>query len=225
MDANDFLITSDYETIKIVKFMSGSFTTSYDQHDIPHGLPFRPIGIAQYSLDGNIWSSSTAIRSLPTSLSVIFTDTFCRLVGINEDPLTMELTPVTMYWRIFLIQPPGSNDTTDYSYAGGGLDPMILDSDKNYLKVKSFAPVTVTSSGQSILHGLGYTPIVMVWGHNDFSNYILPHGYVNMSGAHHETPERVEVNDTHIIFTNWFPPGTPPAVYDYYVLVAADRAA
>lgn len=180
MALSDFLVNTDYPLDKVVIQDSTSTTIpAYDFRNItvPHGLSFKPLPNAQWSLtpdfsvsyniSGGPISFIAAGRDYPTGISSSSTDVI--ITADNRTP-----NPVTLYFRYYGLMP--SNIDGDAGFTEFSGDSFVLNTDYNYTKLVDASTVNVPTGNGTITipHGLDYRPQVAAWAESSIDGLVSP---------------------------------------------------
>lgn len=166
-NTDKFLFTTDYPMDQIVYLKEASYTigTGIDI-TIPHGLPFTPLPMLQWSLNSD-FSVAYEDNTGPFPGNYTF---FRVLLAIEANSTNFIIrggngsdAPQTGYIRIFGFQPSDSNAEIPSTVSSG--DKFILNTDYNYMKlaVAGKTGSIAANSSTTVTHNLGFIPHVLTW--------------------------------------------------------------
>lgn len=171
--------TSRYDVDKVIVKKSGSISvpqaaTISDSVlvTIPHGLGYAPLCLGQFS-ESSDFSTAYEFGNPPYAYSATFAQWLPRIDGIVEsDATNIYITLInfdttrTLYYRTIGLIPSGvtSSPYMDVS----DRNDTLFNAQDNYLKIFMDSKVSNAFDGAndqtfSILHGLGYRPMVFVF--------------------------------------------------------------
>lgn len=172
-NARYFKLTTDFPLDKVIFLNSGSATVPFPTAGftvvIPHGLPFTP-------LVGGSWDITSTFNTnydyftgtVPSSnpLATVFNielDIEADATNITITPINVSGAPVTVYYRIFALEPSDSHADIPFTASAGS--NFILNTDNNYTKLylEDFINSPAIPSTTTVTHNLGYAPQVMAW--------------------------------------------------------------
>lgn len=166
MAINDFILNSDYPIDKIVGSVSGVFsrnTSTYLTPEvIPHGLPFIPTYIMQWSTNPDF---------IPAYSEQLSGDGLSPLLEAQTDPTNVILYSyvpagtISFYYRVLFFMPPDVD--MEVGNTASLFDNFILNTDYNYPKIFQEGRLNGTTT---VAHNLGFTPLVDFWIHRTFDN-------------------------------------------------------
>lgn len=188
VNANDFLLNTDYEMDKIVYMLEGTIMIDGDATILgdgsrretkyfPTGLPFQPLifGFCSYNED------FSDAKTIPFSSDLWFPGggTPVRIEGkisfsaqMEDGTLVLTYTvaqsiqdPRPIHYRIYGFEPTTSN--TKIGKTSGKAKMFVLDTDHNYRKIMKKG---VVMPGENFIlnHRLGYIPQIMAWAQFDW---------------------------------------------------------
>lgn len=198
-NARNFLINSDYPIDQIIYIYSGSvLIPAFDFNDvtIPHGLPFTPLPMGQWSTTSD-FSVSYEISSGPLGGTPYTVNTGIEANATNIIFSNNNNTgsPITVYYRIYAFQP--SNASGDSPHTKSQDADFIFSSDYNYTKLLSSGVTGTLGAGAAtaVTHSLGYYPQVMAW--KEKTGVITPLVFAGLDGGGHSA----QVTTTTVLFT------------------------
>lgn len=168
-NAPKFLSNSDYPVDKIVYLKEASYTfdpaVSFGDVTIPHGLPFTPLPVLQWSFNadfGVAYEDNTGPFPGPYGFPFTFT------LVIQADSTNIKIRSNSTigaqlaYVRLFCFAP--SDYTGEVASTASVGDSFVLNSDNNYMKLVDSGKVSVASGGTAtVAHSLGTYPHVLAW--------------------------------------------------------------
>lgn len=214
-DSRDMLISSDFPLDKIIYMDSGYIDVPSGSavYTVAHGLSFRPLIIASWSLDSDF--STTKEVGFP-----LYGDFSQPYFEINSDYQNIRLIPnnptgstIRMYWRAFGFMPPNVNDIAPFTASEA--DNFVLNTDYNYTKLLNAGVVDLSSGSVSISHSLGYRPQVDVWSEFANDSSIVGREYLGTSSLD-SFSNRISVSNTALNFTKGTGP-SPKTIYYYRI--------
>lgn len=174
----DFISSSDYPVPVLALKMSTSLQVpvgeywNENQKALPHGLPFTPLIVGQWSTNGNFnpaYDLSTQIplfygSGRPQFVVVVGADN--RNIYIDCSHNNQSLT--TFYFRLTGFIPP------DYEGRVSSVEDssnFTLNSDFNYPKILEQRKINVDANTDFIInHNLGYVPQARLWSAGQVGN-------------------------------------------------------
>ena len=176
-NAKQMLLSSDYPLDKVVGIKNGSRgVASFPGTStivVPHGLPFAPLFIGQWSLSPD-FSVTYEFGSGPVGNVLRFNYSVSSYIFSDATNLTMEVSnfldnPITFYYRIYMFQPTTYNVALPFTAAQA--DTFTLNTDYNYTKLFMSGHINSPAPTNNVItHGLGYAPQVIYWDELDNGN-------------------------------------------------------
>lgn len=182
--SRQMLISSDYPADKVILLTSGSFSlpgSNYPTINIPHTLPFTPLISGSWSTTSD-FSITYELDSGPLSFSDP-TFRFNQYVGaaVNSNNIRINAGNnlaggVTIYYRLFYLQPEGFEDSETEHTASSGSD-FLVNTDQVITKLFAAGSISQAATGASIVtqtlaHNLGVLPQVTAW--ENVAGYVRP---------------------------------------------------
>lgn len=165
-NAPNFLLNSDYPLDKLVYVAQGSCSMGpYVDVNIPHGLPFIPNCLMQWSrtsdfavtYDENTGPFPSGNPGYMFSLQVSSEATATNVILRGNGIIT-----ITIYYRIIAFEP--NDSATTVAPTSSTSDNFLLNTDYNYTKLYLYDNVTLAAGAStSIAHNFGYLPQVLSW--------------------------------------------------------------
>jgi hypothetical protein len=166
-NATGFLLTTDYPIDQVVYIKQEAYSIGAGSNiSIPHGLPFTPLPMLQWSFNSNfsvLYESNTGpfpsgnldyLFSLQISIEANATNIVIRGNGVTA--------PTTVYVRILCVAP--SDDTSTVAATVSLGDNFVVNLDDNYMKLITANKVTVAASSSAVVpHSLGVIPHILAW--------------------------------------------------------------
>jgi hypothetical protein len=162
--ANKMLVSTDFDTDKIVYVNSGSMSVSNGgsgTDNIPHPLGFRPLLVGYWSTSPTFTPRYPFSDSLSASgiaaAGFMATDSISNIKVVILNSLG---STTTFYYRMYGYAP--HDYLGEVSPTSSVADSFIYDTD--FIMPKLFDANRITiGAGNSYSHGLGYIPKVLVW--------------------------------------------------------------
>lgn len=172
----DLLLSTDYPTDKIIRYIEGSYTTNGVEWDNVVNIPFHE---ANYLIGAILTWSYTSDFSNTYSEGDIQGDIWCKadcggLVdsgnNISNNTITLwvwprtGLPPTTIYYRIIVYQ--FQDGKLRMSASEADHNDFIFNTDYNYTKIYREGLLPTPNPGQlyTVPHNLGYIPAIIGWG-------------------------------------------------------------
>lgn len=166
-------INSDFPLDKVVYLHTRTVNVSgggFNDQIFPHGLPFTPLVLAQWSFDSNFataYDVNGGPRFSPGGTllfqSILYSDSTNITIFNNNN----QGSPITVYWRIYGFMP--STVSEEAGWTASAADDFVVNTEYNYSKLY-MSGVTgfsgTSGSTVTVNHGLGYRPQVLVWSEN-----------------------------------------------------------
>lgn len=176
-NAKGLLVNSDYPMPWIVYKREYSFLVKKQQIDftqvhIPHGLPFTPLLVGQWSDNADFNPAYDLAIDIPEGASGGQNETFCSVssdsTNINVIAENNANVDRTFYLRLMGFAPPDyTGEVTPVEYTS----PFRYNSKYRYQKLYLSGKTTAAT----VNHGLGYLPQAKVW--------LINNGTVRTAGA------------------------------------------
>lgn len=166
-------VSSDYPLDKIVYMHTLSLTISaggFNDQVFPHNLPFTPLVLGQWSFDSDFTTAydfNSGPRFGAGGTLLLQTALHSDATDITIFNSNNQGSPVTVYWRIYGLMPSTVSEVAPFTASTA--DDFIIDTDQNYSKLFMSgvtASSAVVGSTETVVHGLGYRPQVLVWTEN-----------------------------------------------------------
>lgn len=180
VDPRNFLLNTDYPLDKIVYITSGSATVNFsDEITIAHGLGFAPLVFGIWSLDSDFSTS----QEFDMMSSDLYSSNYPYVTRLEADATNIyasfqnsEFVDETFYYKLFALEPTDSTADIAPTSSDASAASFVLNTDLNYLKLHSSGIKVVSSAPDTVTHGLGYIPVVMLWqeGGGTHANSIYP---------------------------------------------------
>jgi hypothetical protein len=181
-NARFFKLTTDFPMDKVIYLHSGTYTIPFPTMGativIPHGLPFTPLVSGSWDFNSGFttnydYGTGSVPSSNPAQPFNVSLDIKANATNIVITPINVSGSSVTVYYRIFGLEP--SDSQADIPFTASSGTPFILNTDFNYTKLylDGIASGLTPSSTRNVNHNLGYPPQVMAWS-RDSSGYTSP---------------------------------------------------
>lgn len=171
MASNNLLVNSHYPMPWIVWKQEYSLSVSaggYDYQQLPHGLPFTPLLIGQWSTSRNFDPSYDLEISVPGGSTGGQVETMCS-VGASASSIDITLlnnatVARTFYFRLMAFAPPGyTGEVSPVEYSS----PFRFNSHFRYQQL-----LMAGETKGPIAHNLGYLPQARIW--TNYAGHVAP---------------------------------------------------
>lgn len=214
-DHRKFLLDSDYPMDKIIYMTSGSVsvpntTSAFPGITIPHGLPFTPLAILQWSNTSdfaitNEYRDADYVSTVFTTFAGQYYSVYANATNIYIDKYNLSGATKTLYYRVFCFQPSDASETSVVPSTENQGSKFILNTDYNYMKL--FYAGILTTVANTYTHNLGYVPRVQIW---EQTGTTTSRNILGQEISIAAQSSGVHITDTQIV---WLNPSTYDKIY------------
>lgn len=221
-DPRKFRYSSDYPMPFMVFSRTYSFSAGswgYATQTIPHGLPFLPLIVGQWSTNSNFSPAYDLALEYPNfsggqpSTAIVAGADATNIYFYMTNNLSSQQT---FYFRIAAFAPPG------YAGLATAVDdntPYKFNSDFNYLKIFAAGSQTVAARSDVVInHNLGYIPQTRLW--REYTTPVLGNTPVVAPMNSQRQPDGVlgaKVSTTQLTLGNWPAFGSDSTQFYYHI--------